>query len=99
MNCKGCGVDLDPTEEQVNQAVDQILDTSLDDAVNKGGVCPLCGHCKDVPPTHRKPVLFALLVTLVVAVALASGFIYRMRHTDRYIASQAALERLNSEST
>jgi hypothetical protein len=29
MNCSGCGFVLDPTEEQVNAAVDQVLDSSL----------------------------------------------------------------------
>jgi uncharacterized membrane protein YvbJ len=37
MNCNGCGVELDPSEEQVNTAVDQVLETSLRDAQKKGG--------------------------------------------------------------
>jgi hypothetical protein len=41
MNCRGCGVELDPSQEQVNTAVDQILETSVKDAEKKGGVCPL----------------------------------------------------------
>jgi uncharacterized protein RhaS with RHS repeats len=43
MNCRGCGVELDPSEEQVHTAVDRILETSLRDAKKKGGVCPPCG--------------------------------------------------------
>lgn len=57
MNCNGCGVELDPSQGQVNAAVDQILETSLKDAEKKGGVCPLCGHCKDVPYSQRRSVL------------------------------------------
>jgi hypothetical protein len=60
MNCRGCGVQIDPSAEQVNTAVDQILETSLKDAEKKGGVCPLCGHSKDVPYSQRKSVLFML---------------------------------------
>jgi hypothetical protein len=29
MNCRGCGVELDPTQEQVDVAVDESLETSL----------------------------------------------------------------------
>src|SRR5947208_1949999 len=50
MNCRGCGTQLDPTLEQVNAAVEQVLEASLKDAEKKGGVCPLCGHSKD----HKK---------------------------------------------
>jgi hypothetical protein len=32
MNCRECGVDVDPSEQQVNATVDQILETSLQDA-------------------------------------------------------------------
>jgi len=39
MNCRGCGVEVDPSQEQVNRTVDQILETSLQDAQKKGGVC------------------------------------------------------------
>jgi hypothetical protein len=37
MNCHGCGVELDPAQEQVNTTIDQILETSLKDAEKKGG--------------------------------------------------------------
>ena len=31
MNCHGCGVELDPSQEQVNTTIDQILETFLKD--------------------------------------------------------------------
>jgi hypothetical protein len=72
MNSSGCRVELDPSEEQVNTVVDDILETSLKDAQKKGGVCPLCGHSKDVPYLHRKTVLFGLLLAcLLVGVGVA----------------------------
>jgi hypothetical protein len=78
MNCRGCGVEVDPSQEQVNTTVDQILETSLKDAEKKGGVCPLCGHSKEVPYSHRKTVLFGLLLAcLLVGIAVA------IRCTDR----------------
>ena len=55
MNCRGCGVQLDPSQEQVSTTVEEILETSLKDAEKKGGVCPLCGHSKEIPYSHRCP--------------------------------------------
>ncbi len=66
MNCRGCGEVLDPTEEQVNSAVNEVLQTSLSDAVDHGGVCPLCGHSKYVPYSHRRTVQLAMLITCLV---------------------------------
>jgi hypothetical protein len=37
MNCHGCGVELDPSQEEVNTTIDQILETSLK-AEKKGSV-------------------------------------------------------------
>ena len=72
MNCRGCGVEVDPSEEQVNATIDQILETSLQDAQKKGGVCPLCGHSKEIPYSHRKSVLFGLLAAcLLVGIFVA----------------------------
>src|SRR5260370_38212314 len=83
MNCSGCGTDLAPSEDQVNTTVDQILETSLKDAEMKGGVCPLCGHSKEVPYSHRKTVLFGLLLaSLLVTVVVGVG-IQRSRQTRR----------------
>ena len=96
MNCNGCGIELDPTEEQVNSSVDQIMDTSLKDAQKTGGVCPLCGHCKQVPYSHRKTVLFGLIVgCLIVGLAVGTA-IYTRRHTERAAVANEVLARISS---
>jgi len=98
MNCRGCGVELDPTQEQVDVAVDQILETSLKDAVKKGGVCPLCGHCKDMPYSHRKTVLVGLfLACLLLGTGLAIA-IYRSRQTERAAVANDAVARISKNS-
>ncbi len=94
MNCRGCGVVLAPSEEQVNAGVDQILETSLKDAEKKGGVCPLCGHSKEVPYSHRKSVLFGLLMATFVVAALVGIAILRSRQTQRAAAATDAVARM-----
>jgi hypothetical protein len=83
MNCRGCGTDLTPSEEQVNTRVDQILETSLKDAEKKGGVCPLCGHSEEVPYSHCKTVLFALLLASLLAMVVVGIGVQRSRQTER----------------
>jgi YD repeat-containing protein len=96
MNCRGCGVELDPSAEQVNAAVDEILETSLKDAQKKGGVCPLCGHSKAVPYSHRKSVLFGLLLAcLLVGVGVAFS-VHRSRQTQRAAAASDAVARMTA---
>jgi YD repeat-containing protein len=98
MNCGGCGVELDPSEEQVNASVDQILETSLEDAHKKGGVCPLCGHSKEVPYSHRKTVLFGLLLAcLLVSMAAGIAF-YKSRQTQRTAAANDAVVRMTNNA-
>ena len=70
MNCRGCGVELDPSEEPVHSAVDRILGTSRKYAQKRGGVCPLCGHSQKVPYSHRRTVLFGLLLACLIVVAI-----------------------------
>jgi hypothetical protein len=70
MKCRGCGVELDPSEEQVHSAVDRILGNSRQDAQKKGGVCPLCGRSQKVPYSHRRTVLLGLLLACLIVVAL-----------------------------
>ena len=94
MNCRGCGVELDPSEEQVNTAVDQILETSLKDAQKKGGVCPLCGHSKEVPYSHRKTVLFGLLLACLILGIVVAINIQRSRQTQRAVAAEDAVTRM-----
>jgi len=95
-NCRGCGTVLDPTEEQVNQAVDEVLESSVQDAVKKGGVCPLCGHSKHVPPSQRKSVQFALLLMLLTVAGGVAIAYYSHRYTERNEVAQGALRRLQS---
>jgi YD repeat-containing protein len=98
MNCRGCGTDVDPSLGQINTAVDQILEVSLKDATKQGGVCPLCGHSKEVPYSHRKTVLFALLfVCLVVSIAVGIN-LRRSRQTERGAVADEAIARMGSNA-
>lgn len=96
MNCRGCGVELEPSEEQVNTAVDEVLQASLQDAHNKGGVCPLCGHSKDIPVSHRKTVLFGLLLACLLLAAGLGLLFLRSRRTMRATAANDAITRMTS---
>jgi YD repeat-containing protein len=96
VNCQGCGVDLDPSTEQVNTAVDQVLETSLADAKKKGGVCPLCGHSKAVPYSHRRTVLFGLLLASLLIAAAGAISIYRHHQTQRNAAARDAISRMEA---
>ena len=96
MNCRGCGVEINPTDEQVNAAVDEVLESSLQDAIKTGGVCPLCGHSKEVPYSQRKAVQFALLLAcllLLIAVAVTAHLFHQ---TARASAVRAAIQKLNA---
>jgi YD repeat-containing protein len=95
-SCTGCGAVLDPTDEQVNSAVDRVLQTSLADAEATGGVCPLCGHSKAVPPTHRKPVLFILLIACLMAASAIALNLWLNQQTRRIGLARQAIMRLNA---
>jgi YD repeat-containing protein len=95
-NCRGCGVELEPSEEQVNAAVDQVLEASLQDALNTGGVCPLCGHSKDVPYSHRKTVLFGLLLACLLGSIVVAISFQRSRQTERAAAAKDAVARMST---
>lgn len=95
MNCTGCGVDVEPSLEQVNDAVDQILQTSLKDAEKKAGVCPLCGHSMERPYSHRRSVQFALLFVILIIVTGIALTVYGSHHTARHDAAMEAVQRLN----
>jgi len=87
VNCQGCGTELDPSAEQINTAVEDILESSLKDSQKKGGVCPLCG-------SHRKTALFGLLAAcLLVSIVLTITFI-RSRQTLRAEAARDAVARM-----
>jgi len=94
-SCAGCGVEIDPSHAEVNAAVDQILETSLRDAEKKAGVCPLCGHSKEIPYSHRKSVQFGILVSVLAIAAIIAGTLYQSRRTVRADAVNEAVRRLN----
>jgi len=98
VNCLECGVDFEPTPVEVNQAVDEILETSLNDAVRSGGVCPLCGHSKNVPVSHRKTIQFALLLTCLSILIGIAVVVYQSRQTERNLAANEVLSRLNTSA-
>jgi YD repeat-containing protein len=98
MNCRECGVDVDPSEEQVNTTVDQILESSLQDAQKKGGVCPLCGHSKEMPYSHRKTVLFSLLLACLLVTAVVGIGIQRSRQTQRAVVAEEAVARMTTNA-
>jgi YD repeat-containing protein len=95
LNCRGCGTELEPSPSEVDQAVDAVLQASVEDAVKTGGVCPLCGHCKQVPYTHRPPAVFLLLAFCAVALAATLVFQFVTSRTDRLGAANEALRRAN----
>lgn len=99
MNCRGCGVVLEPSEEQVNTAVDQILHTSLEHARDTGGVCPLCGHSKAIPNTAKKSVLFAMLLACLAALCVVILILQHLRQTDRAAVTAAAISQINANPT
>jgi hypothetical protein len=95
-NCRGCGSLLDLTKEEVSQAVDELLEATRTDGTPKAGVCPLCGHATVAPVSHRKTVVFALLLALVVVVAGVAFTYYARLDTERNQVTQEALRRLQS---
>ena len=97
-NCRGCGTLLDPTENEVNQGVNEILNASLQDAIKHGEICPLCGHSKAEPISHRKSVQFGLLLAVLL---IGSGLVvtYWVRgNTERRAAAQEALRQIESNA-
>jgi YD repeat-containing protein len=95
MNCSGCGTDLESVDviEAVNRAVDDVLTASVADAVKTGGVCPLCGHSKAVPASHKKSVQFALLLACLFLFCLTLALTAYYRSPLRSSVAQMALEK------
>ena len=95
MNCSGCGTDLESVDviADVNRAVDDVLTASVADAVKTGGVCPLCGHSKAVPASHRKSVQFALLLACLFLLCLTLALTAYYRSPLRSSVAQMALEK------
>jgi YD repeat-containing protein len=91
-SCRGCGSVLDLTQEQIRQAVDEVLEETRPEIKPLPGVCPLCGRSSAVPVSHRKSVHFALLLALLVlASALAIAY-YARRDTERQQIARQALQ-------
>jgi Cytochrome oxidase complex assembly protein 1/Domain of unknown function (DUF6531) len=95
MSCPGCGTDLATVDlkDAVNQAVDEVLEASAADAVKTGGVCPLCGHSKAVPASHRKSVQFVLLLACLLLLCLTLALTAYYRSPLRSSLAQMALEK------
>lgn len=93
LNCRGCGIEVDPSQADVDRTVDEVLQSSIDDAIKTGGVCPLCGHSKATPYAHRKPVLFILLI---IAAGLAAALLvarFLSARTERVTVADEAVRR------
>src|SRR5450432_4511729 len=99
MSCPGCGTDLETVDlkDAVNKAVDEVLEASVADAVKTGGVCPLCGHCKAVPASHRKTVQFALLLACLLVLCLTLALTAYYRSPLRSSVAQMALEKVRRD--
>jgi YD repeat-containing protein len=95
MNCRGCGLVLDPSSEQVNSAIDDALHSSIKDAAKRDGVCPLCGHSQKTPVFRRRPVQFALLMGCLVAGAFLWFRAHGLPGTRRSGAVADAVARMN----
>jgi YD repeat-containing protein len=98
-NCRGCGTVLvEPTQDEVNHAVDNVLVASLEDAKKHGEICPLCGHSQAQPVSHRKSVQFGLLLALVLIATVIAFAYYMYRGTERESAARDALKEIQSNS-
>jgi YD repeat-containing protein len=95
-NCRGCGTVLDPTQSEVNQGVDEILEASLKDAIKHGEICPLCGHSKAEPISHRKSVQFGLLLALLLIGSGLAVTYWMHRDTERQSAAREAINQIKS---
>ena len=100
LNCRGCGTELEhePSLETVNRVLDEVLEKSIEDAVKAGGVCPLCGHSKHLPPSHRKSVQFALLVGCLVLLGLGLAATLYYRNPMRTSLAHQAVERAKASA-
>ena len=95
-SCRGCGSVLDPTQEQIRQAVDEVLEETRPDIKPFPGVCPLCGRSSAVPVSQRKSIQFALLSALLVLTSILAIAYYVRRDTERKQIAQQALQQAQS---
>jgi hypothetical protein len=96
MNCRGCGVVLDPSKEQVDSAVDEVLQSSVTDAKKRGGVCPLCGHPQKASGVHRRTVQFVLLLACLIVGVFLWVWTHGLLQTRRAGALADAVARMNA---
>jgi len=99
VNCGKCAVELEPSEAQVNIAVDEALTASLKDAKGTGGICPLCGHSMETSYTHKKPLLLVLLASCLVlfAAGLFAFHQWRMIARPEYSFGTIPVPRLDGK--
>lgn len=97
-NCQGCGSVLDPTLDEANQAVDDVLVASLKDAKKHGEICPLCGHSQAQPLSHRKSIQFGMLAALLLVSIVIAVTYYAHRDTERQAVAQEVLKQIESNS-
>src|SRR6266446_4742086 len=100
VNCRGCGsaVDDDPSLAAVNQAVDQVLQASVEDARQRGGVCPLCGHSHYVPFYNRDTFRTALLLGIWVLLGSILAITWYTRSPIRTSLAQEMLRRVRKDT-
>jgi YD repeat-containing protein len=100
VNCRGCGTEVEdnPNLAAVNQAVDEVLQASVEDARQRGGVCPLCGHSHYVPFYNRDTFRTALLLGVWVLLGLILATTYYTRSPIRSSLAQDALARARQDS-
>src|SRR5258707_12380469 len=99
VNCRGCGtaVDDDPSLAAVNQAVDQVLEASVEDARQRGGVCPLGGHSHYVPFYNRDTFRTLLMVGIWALLGLILAITWYTRSPIRSSLSQQMLQRVRQD--
>jgi YD repeat-containing protein len=96
MKCRGCGVELDPNQQQVNSAPDPALRHALKDVQQNGGACPLCGRSRYVPYWRRRKVLLGVLKAALLIGTVVEVAFYLARTTDRAAVTREALARMNA---
>ena len=100
MNCNGCGTQLtdNPSPEMVNQAVDEVMQASVEDAKRRAGVCPLCGHSHYLPFYARQAFQTAVLVAILIGVGLILAVNMYLRSPIRTSLAQEAIARATQDS-
>ena len=96
-SCEGCGSLLDLSDQEITQAVEDVLESTQRETAEFPGVCPLCGRSSRVPVSHRKSVQFGLLALALIVVSVVAVDYYLSRDTERQEALRQALDRLGAD--